>query len=117
MKKNIWGDLYDSISEDDTTEISPELSEFLENVKCTKYDILREISDTIKKLCTKQDGYLDIRNSINNLIRDLQESFNKLLPYQKIAMYQHMYFVPNDKFDLTIMDIKLPVVKEKESPM
>ena len=116
-ERNIWEELYDSISEDDdTAEISPEISEFLKKVKCTKDDILREIPDIIKELWSEQDGYLDLQESVNGLIRDLQESFNKLPPYKKIAMYQELYFNPNDKFDLTIMEIKLPVVKEKESP-
>ena len=104
----LWTELYNGILEDDPSELLPEISQFLENVKCTKQDTLIRISESIEGLEEEQNRYLDVQISINNLIRDLQRDLDKLLPYEKIAIQMS----PAAMFDMTVMDINLP----KESP-
>ena len=105
----LWEELGEMIYENDETNMPPEIQDMLSEIHCTKYDAIRSTNELIDSLNEQINGLLDIMNKTNNTVREVQKGLMKLSPFY-LNMIQ---YYPGMNFDVSVLEIELPVVSEE----
>lgn len=98
---SIWNEIKEEIKNNDESGFTEEMRQTLEEMHCTRYDVLANTDEIIESLENEIDGMLDIINRTNDTVREVQKELRKLPP----IVLNLISYDPKCNFDLSILEI------------
>lgn len=99
---SIWNNIKEEVKNNDESGFTEEMRHALEEMHCTRYDVLANTDEIIENLENEIDGMFDIINRTNDTVREVQSELRKLPP----IILNLIPYNPNCNFDLSILEIE-----------